>query len=128
MSYSLVDIIESVPKTLANYFNFSGRASRFEFWIYTAFYLFTVTFVLAGINTLARPYIGDAVDIIQAILFYVLFGAYFSLFIRRMHDVDIPAKRLWASFIIGIEVFYAATCLPGSVGPNQFGKDPQPYL
>ena len=74
-------MIESIKKSLQNFANFNGRATRKEFW---SFYLFLLVSAFVGgiVDGIAgTTYIGNIVVII-------LLLPYIAVAIRRMHDVN----------------------------------------
>lgn len=112
------------------YFDFQGRASRSEYWLF-ALLMFLVAFgVSSGVGFL-RLATGSAT---AGSWVYVLFGLFIlgslipsvAVGFRRLHDTDRSAWWLLISFlpIIGSIVLIVFYCLPGTPGPNRFGPAP----
>lgn len=109
-----------------NYVNFSGRASRSEYWL---FYLFTI---IAGI---VMVIIDAAVGTYDAKTGYGLLNTVFSLAVlvpglavsvRRLHDLNKSGWWLLISIIpfIGAICLIVWFCFKGTEGQNRFGYNP----
>jgi uncharacterized membrane protein YhaH (DUF805 family) len=106
---------------LKNYAGFSGRARRTEYWMFTLVNL-VISVVLEIIALAAHPVI--YIEWIYALAVLVPSLAVLS---RRLHD---SGKSFWWVLIglipfIGAIVLLVFTCLPGTLGPNQYGSDPK---
>lgn len=108
---------------MRNSFNFSGRASRKEFW------LFMLIAVLLGVVTLMLDIEFDIAEG-EALVFTGLWSLLhiipsISVSIRRLHDTD---KSGWWSLIaftgIGQIVLLVFYCLESTQGANRFGASP----
>lgn len=136
------------------YVNFSGRASKQEFWYFIAMYILIGIFIrilevtiLSRLPNLLRIYMIGIIIIFQLFLFV----PYLSVLVRRVHDNNksawillLPVLFLASSIIfifvsekgvrftipllIGylISVIYVFYLLvkKGTVGPNRYGEDP----
>ena len=105
------------------YYDFSGRASRSEFWWFNLFSGALINLGNLIINNLSLPRI-----IIFVILFIELLTIIpaFAVTVRRLHDTD---RSGWFYFIalipiIGILVLLYFWATKGTPGPNRFGPDP----
>jgi uncharacterized membrane protein YhaH (DUF805 family) len=122
-----MNFFEAVCSAFQKYFQFLGRASRSEYWW---FYLF----VLVGqilVNILDVALLGynpdDPEDIatFSAIFMLTTLIPSFSVFWRRMHDVDRSGWWWLLCFtIIGIIPVIYWLCKRGDLGQNRFGDDP----
>jgi uncharacterized membrane protein YhaH (DUF805 family) len=102
--------------------NAQGRINRQTYWIGVA-----IIFVAALVLYLLALATGGT---LRTILFVIIYLAFLypsiCLAIKRFHDRD---KSGWWVFIAlvpligGIWYFIEVGCLPGTVGPNQFGPD-----
>jgi uncharacterized membrane protein YhaH (DUF805 family) len=110
--------VDAIKSGFRNYVNFSGRASRSEFWYWVLFSLIAA-FAAAILD-----------GIIGFTLFYPivslgLFLPGLAVTVRRLHDVD---KSGWWFLIvftgIGAIVLIVWYCTKGTPGPNRFGPDP----
>lgn len=124
------------------YINFSGRASRSEFWWFMLFYwlvLVGVSFLVFGVfGALGGPgnggFGGPGVFLVLfGIVFLALFLPLLSVTVRRLHDRDMSGWWYLGVLILGqvpylgvlISIgFLVLMALKGTDGPNRFGPDP----
>jgi len=119
---------------LKRYCQFSGRASRSEFWFFVLaeflLYLvyevlgFLVGFVLASAGDVGLIVAG-AVCVIFIIIMLALILPYLSVLVRRLHDTGRSGWWFFISWIpfIGSIWLLVLLCLE-STGPNQYGAGP----
>lgn len=132
---------------LKRYAEFSGRSTRTEYWLFALFQLLlyalllTILFVAAaafGAGAEGKSISDVAVGIVvgSGMIFFVLLWLgllipNLALIARRMQDQDIPGWvgiALWVSGIfIGITslVLLVFSFIPGSQGPNKYGRNPR---
>ena len=135
------------------YATFSGRASRSEYWWFTAFHVLIVGLVPLGFyftlfstftdfegNTTAQ---GELFETGMNVLFYMFTVPYVTVSVRRFHDMDLSGWWFMALFVFTLPVEFDAEnetylylsmiasivptlmCLrKGTDGPNRFGPDP----
>ena len=109
----------AVKLAFKNYFNFSDRSSRSEYWYFTLFMIL----IVIGTTFLAALMPSAVFAIILPIGYIVCLIASLSLGVRRLHDTD---KRGWY-LLIGIipiigEIFLIIMfALPGNIKENRFG-------
>ena len=114
---------------MSKYSDFTGRARRKEFWMYTLlFFIFSLTFVILGAITSS---IAVSLGMLHALLYVVIFLALIcptlALSVRRLHDVG---KSGWW-LLIGIIPIAGALYLlylfsrRGLPGPTPYGPDPK---
>ena len=110
---------EAVAAGFRNYVNFSGRASRSEYWYWTLFYILVAVataLIDAALNT----------SLLNPIASLALFLPSLSVAVRRLHDVD--RSGWWFLLIliplIGAIILLVWYCTRGTPGPNRFGPDP----
>jgi uncharacterized membrane protein YhaH (DUF805 family) len=74
---------QAVAAFFANYFRFSGRAQRSEYWWAYLFVLMVnlPIMILAGVD----PVVGGTLNVIATLVFFV---PQISLTVRRLHDTD----------------------------------------
>ena len=99
-------------QVLKKYAIFSGRAGRSEYWYFT---LFTIIFSI--VLTMCDAWLGTR--FLSNIYSLALLVPSISVGVRRMHDVN---KSGWY-LLIPIYNFILA-CTEGTVGPNEYGSDP----
>lgn len=109
-----------------NYFVFSGRARRKEYWFYTLFYA-----IFSIILTIVEKMLGLTVGMYQIGILSTLFGLALLLpglgvLARRLHDIDKSAWWILIGFVplIGPIILIIFACIKGTEGPNRFGEDP----
>lgn len=115
---------EAVKKVLVeNYCNFTGRASRSEFWWYTLFTAivgFAIGFIL-GIFGAGQT----TVQIFQCIIGLVLLLPGLGVAIRRLHDIGKSGWWILLGLIplVGAIVLLIWYC-KDSQGDNEYGDEP----
>lgn len=119
---------------LRNYFQFSGRASRREFWMFTlintlvAFIFGSVGFVLSNIfkdSGSEGEGVFQAIVLFGPIILYSIFVLIPSLAVsvRRLHDTNRRGWWLLMNFVpLGNLVLIVFLCLKGTDGVNRFDK------
>ncbi len=114
-------------KVLKNYTNFSGRARRKEYWMFT---LFNVIFAVAAVlldNLLGLAFEGIGYGPIYGLYLLATFIPGIAVSVRRLHDVD---KSGWM-ILIGLIPLIGAIWLlvlfatEGTPGDNQYGPNPK---
>lgn len=120
---------------LQNFNNFSGRARRKEYWMYTLIYMPILFLAMFADNALGTTFqmdvMGQSVDIgygwIYVIVALLHFLPSLSVVVRRLHDVG---KSGWFYLIIlipllGIIWMLVLLVSNGNVGENKYGADPK---
>ena len=123
-------LLETYLQPWRKYFQFSGRASRKEYWTFTLinsaiyFGLVIATAVLDG---------GGDPSPLGLILQWVYFVFYIATLVpglavtvRRLHDTDRSAWWLLAGLVCGI-LLLVFGLQEGDHGANQYGPDPYGY-
>ena len=114
-------------------FDFSGRATRREYWLFVLqlwLGLIVVAFVM-GLFTalLAGPDSATVQAVPLVMLALILFSLlpFLSATIRRLHDHDKTGWMLLLWFIpaVGWIFFLIMMLTPGTEGENDFGPDPR---
>lgn len=109
-----MNIQQSVGTCFSKYINFSGRASRSEYWWFVLF-CFVVNLLAAIIN-----------ENLYYITALVLFLPSLAVMVRRLHDDDMSGW--WALLmllpIVGGLVLLYFMIIEGTKGPNRFGNQP----
>nr|WP_321397078.1 DUF805 domain-containing protein [uncultured Desulfobacter sp.] len=111
-------------KAFRNYFTFTGRAERKEYWCFVLFnLLFSYAPELLEIAAVLPE--GRGVPII---CIYILFAACpgLAVSVRRLHDTNRSGHWLWISLIPFVNlIFIYFMVQKGTVGPNCYGKNPK---
>ena len=128
-----MNIIEAVVSVFKNWNNFSGRASRSEFW-YFCLALGLVSFAIAFFEVytgmVPTNHMYDVVPIqdmgiLSLILFILTFIPSISVTSRRLQDRGVSGWwQLSYITIIGILVITIICIFPGKKDENKWGKNP----
>ena len=119
----------AVKSVLGKYAQFSGRATRPEFW-YWCLALFGLNVVLAVVyGAFIAPLLGfeafapEAGQPLQMLASLALFLPSLGVAIRRLHDIDRSGWWLLVGMIpvLGLLVLLWWYTRPGTEGSNQFG-------
>jgi uncharacterized membrane protein YhaH (DUF805 family) len=118
---------ESIKHVFSNMTNFSGRASRSEFWW---FYLFiviigTILSIIAS-ATGADSSSGIGVNVVMFVIYVILVLASLSVSVRRLHDSN---KSGWLVLLnllccIGPIILIIFWVQPSTEGDNTYGPRP----
>jgi uncharacterized membrane protein YhaH (DUF805 family) len=117
-----------------------GRIGRQQWWISAlivsviaiAFIILNISssFLLVGTD---NGIVGWIMLIIQMVAYFAIMGAFITINVKRLHDIDKPGWYiLIAAYVPLIGWFILMAMLgfkKGTVGPNQYGDDPlQPNI
>ena len=107
---------------LKNYFGFSGRARRSEYWYFILFN-FLITIALAIIDSFVDP----QQNIITVIYIIALIIPGLAVAFRRLHDTDRSAWWILIGLVplVGAIILIVFYCQEGTKGDNRFGPDPK---
>ena len=122
--------VEAVPRMYSKYFQFSGRASRSEYWWAQLFFAvaYLVLGIPAGLFQSAATY---DVDVTSALLTMVLFGfllasivPLLALTVRRLHDANLSGWFYLLALIpfVGGIVLLVLTLLPSNPEGARFDR------
>lgn len=131
--------VMAVKSYFKKYANFSGRASRSEFWFVMLFlilgflFLSVVSSLLSNVlfatvlnnpDTLGLAYFLLGVNPIVFIASLALLLPTLALTVRRLHDVNMNGGLLALALVpfIGPLIVLVLTILPGTYGPNRYGE------
>tara|TARA_B110000116_G_C16640932_1_gene492835 strand:+ start:208 stop:549 length:342 start_codon:yes stop_codon:yes gene_type:complete len=112
-----MNFVESIQTCYKKFFDFSGRASKSEYWwfqLYNAI-IYVLTFVFQG----------DLVLLFSILIIVNLIPVY-AVGVRRIHDSDKSGWFVLISLIplIGLYIF-VLLLQDGSKGKNRFGAKPK---
>lgn len=104
-----------------NYCNFSGRASRSEFWWYVLF-TFLVSVVIGWIGFVSR----DLGNVINTLVGLALLLPGLGLSVRRLHDTGRSGWWILINLIpvVGNIIYLVWMCQDSQMTPNQYGSVP----
>lgn len=121
-----------------NYFSFTGRAPRAEYWYLQLVFIFvnvafsSIIFAF-GISGASPNKIGGALFILMAMASLYFIMPTISVSVRRLHDLNRSGWWLLVVAVagaipfVGIAVcigWVVAMCLKGTSGKSRFGGDP----
>ncbi len=116
-----MNFTQAIVSGFWNYVNFSGRASRSEYW----FWILFATIVGAVAEALDMTIFGYHPGPFLLIWDLVSILPNISVGVRRLHDIDRSGWWLLLALTgIGFVVLIYWWCQPGTPGPNWFGPDP----
>ena len=109
--------IEAVGSFFGNYTNFSGRATRSEYWWCSL--IITLSYILIYIVLMA---IGNVGAVLIGAFFITIFIPSIALLVRRLHDTNRRGWWLLLGFVpFGGIVTFIFSVLPSTVGSNKYG-------
>ncbi|ARV14180.1 DUF805 domain-containing protein [Polaribacter sp. SA4-12] len=115
-------------KVLKQYADFSGRARRQEYWMFTLFHVIII-FILAFASALfaSSEDPGYSVFIILGIYILATFLPFLALSVRRLHDVGKSGWFYLINFVpyIGGFILLIFACMDGENKPNKWGENPK---
>lgn len=109
--------VESVQTCLRKYVDFSGRASRPEYWWFFLFFIIAAA-VAITLDGAFRTY-----PLLYVVVLLGLFLPSLAAQVRRLHDTDRSGWWVLLAFIPLIGTIWVLVLLasPGTAGPNRFG-------
>lgn len=107
---------------IKKYAEFSGRASRQEYWLYLLFNGL-VAFGILLIGQLIRPGLGWTLYYVYSVAVLLPSTA---VYVRRLHDTDHSAWWIFITLIPLIGAIWTLILLasPSNYGPNSYGPNP----
>ena len=123
-----MNFFDAVKTCFVKYTNFSGRASRSEFWLFVLF-TFVVSLMLGFLDPLIAGVSFMDYDEVFAPLSTIFTIAIIipsiAVNVRRLHDVDRSGWWLLIELtVIGILLILFWCCKKGDEGENRFGPKP----
>jgi uncharacterized membrane protein YhaH (DUF805 family) len=122
-------MLNSYISTFKKYVQFSGRATRSEFWTFTLGNL--VISIVISILGMILAQISDSLTIISSLL-SVLFSLAtllpgISVLVRRLHDTGRSGWWYWIALVplAGPIILLVFLCTDSKEGENQFGPNPK---
>ena len=110
-------------KVIKQYFDFSGRARRKEYWIFTGI----STFISYGLQILDAIFGTYYFSIIGSIFSLLIFIPALAVLFRRLHDIG---KSSWYFLLIFIPLIgwiwlLILLCMDGEEKSNKWGDNPK---
>ena len=110
-------------KVWKNYANFTGRARRTEYWMFTL------------INAIIYIIVGGLGAIMDSTFLIMLYGVYglaiivpsLAVLVRRLHDTGRSGWWFFISFVpfVGAIILLVFTCLDSQMENNEYGSNPK---
>jgi uncharacterized membrane protein YhaH (DUF805 family) len=112
-------IIQCLTK---KYAQFSGRASRKEFWLFVLFYMIVYIILTILDTTLYTIHPGSGIGYMSGIFWLATIIPYIAVSVRRLHDTNRVGWWLLVAFIpiIGPIVLLVFFCSRGVETENRF--------
>lgn len=113
------EAVESALKL--NYCNFSGRASRSEFWWFALF-----NFILSAVISIVFCWSQNAMNIVTGLVNLALLLPSLGLAVRRLHDINKSGWWIFISLIpvVGWILLIVWYCKDSQMEANEYGPVP----
>lgn len=110
-------------KVITQYFDFSGRARRKEYWMFTLI-SFLISWLLAILDIASGTTIFSIISTIYSVLIFIPFLA---VFVRRLHDGGYTGWYFLLFFlpIIGWIWLLVLLCMESEPKQNKWGENPK---
>ncbi len=120
---------EAIRAILSNFFKFSGRARRKEYWTFMLFY-FLIIFGAMYLDAATgfNPYIdGSEYGPITMCIYFILFVPWLAVSIRRFHDCGFSWAYIFWIFlpIVGGIIIFITTIEDSEKKANEYGESPK---
>jgi len=140
-----------VSDPFRRYFDFRGRATRRQFWVFAAI-CFAALVLLVPVDEAVAPFANVPVGVPSLVFMLPLVCPVLAIAVRRLHDADLSGwwtalpvaptpisitadlagvrAPLWFLFDLvlpwlAVVALVALLRRPGTLGPNQYGPDPK---
>ena len=113
---------------LKQYTNFSGRARRKEFWMFTLVntLIIVVLNIISGAMATSNPDASLGLALPSVIYSFATLLPSIAVVIRRLHDTSRSGWWILLNFVpFGAIVLCVFLCLDSTPGENQFGANPK---
>jgi uncharacterized membrane protein YhaH (DUF805 family) len=114
---------------MRHYADFSGRASRAEYWLFVLFFIIIYAACIA-IDYAVFGAGQSGIPVLALLAYLIHFIPGLAVLVRRLHDVDRSGWWLLISLVpvIGGIWLLVLLCSEGTYGPNEYGANPNvPY-
>ena len=107
-------------------FDFGGRSSRKEFWMYTLFY-FIFNVILTIVDRMLGWDITNEYGVLTGLFMLILLIPSIAVLVRRLHDTGRSSWRILIILIpfIGVIVILVFAVLDSEPGSNSYGPNPK---
>ncbi len=117
-----VSFKEAVERALKqNYCNFSGRASRSEFWWFALF-----NFILSAVISIVFCWSQNTMNVVTGLVNLALLLPSLGLAVRRLHDIGKSGWWIFISLIpiVGWIILIIWYCKDSQMETNEYGPVP----
>ena len=117
-------------KVLKQYADFSGRARRTEYWMFTLFNVIII-FALALVMTAGIAAGSSFLSVIGIVLYYgyalAIIVPSLAVGVRRLHDIGKSGWYYFIGFIplVGAIILLVWFCQDSQAGENEYGPNPK---
>lgn len=113
-------------KALKNPLNFTGRARRKEYWMFTLFVLL-FSMVLGIADLLSGLMFTESVGLLSTVFSIAMILPGLAVTIRRLHDTGRSGWWILIALvpIVGVFILLFFTILDSEQGENRFGPNPK---
>lgn len=117
-------------KVLKQYVDFSGRARRKEFWMFTLFnmiiYIALMLIMIAGITSQNDSLTGIGIILFIAYDLAIIIP-HLAVCVRRLHDVGRSGWYYFILFVplVGFIILLVWFCTDSQAGENEWGANPK---
>jgi uncharacterized membrane protein YhaH (DUF805 family) len=114
--------MKSYIDAMRRYFDFSGRATRSQFWLFTLVYLvIAIVAVIIDVTISSSPEPGPGIVTALVVLAHLIPGL--AVNVRRLHDSNRSGWWVLVGLVplIGLIVMLVFLCSGSTQGPNRFG-------
>lgn len=115
--------MKSYFNAFKRYFDFSGRSSRSQFWLFQLFMMIVAIIVIAIDTKSGSRLQGQQFGVATSIFILAHTIPSYSVMVRRLHDIDRTGWWVLIAFTgIGAIVLFVFALTKGTDGPNRFGN------
>lgn len=119
---------EAISSAFSNYANFSGRASRSQYWwfaLFTSIVGFVWSFIV-GILSAIQGWDIATVYVVTYLPVLAFLLPSWSLAVRRLHDIGKSGWWIFLALIplVGSIILLVWVCQPSDIYPNEYGDVP----
>ncbi len=113
-------------EALKKYAQFSGRASRNEFWMFFLFYVLGAAGAMFVDVLMGNVGEAGGIPIIYSLFIIAMIVPYLAVAVRRFHDINRSGWSVLITLVplIGAVLFLIGMVMKGTEGQNKYGPDP----
>ncbi len=111
-------------KVFKQYLDFSGRARRREFWMFSLFhYLIVIFLIMIDVQFELES---NEIGLLTTIYFLISFLPFLAVSVRRLHDTGKSGWYLLIGLLpfVGGFILFIFLCFESEYGTNKWGQNP----